>query len=309
MFPIHTVKKQGLEKFRIFHHLRTINGALEEEEKSFKMEHFLRMEKLLSRGMWVEKLDISSAYAHVPIQEESRKYLGFKIEGKNYRFRTLPFGLSIAPRIFTKILNQMLKNWSNQNILIIGYIDDILIIGKEKKEVELNVDTVKKDLISLGWIIKDQKCILTPVQNLKFLGIEINLNQGYYQIPSDKMKTIITRINSLLKMTPRKVPLKLIASIKGKIIAASIIDKQLKRIVYTLDQLITITLERKRKKWDSKVRLNTESVKVLIQLKELIMKVPKMEFYLHRKIINLSTDASLVGYGGYLDQGKIIIGK
>jgi hypothetical protein len=307
--PIHTVKKQGKEKYRLVHDLRTVNGALVDQEISFKMEHFLKIEKVFTKGMWGAKLDIKAAYSHVPIHMDSTKYLGFQFKEKMYKFVTLPFGLSIAPRIFTKILNQMLKHWRGKNILVVGYIDDILILGREKEETKLAVEKVKKDLVQLGWKVKEEKCIVEPTQNLTFLGIQINLKEGHYEIPQEKIQVIQNKIISLLKMHPRKVPLKIIASVKGKVIAASIIEKQLKRIVYSLDKLITITLEKKERKWNSKVRLNQESINALNQVLNVIEKKPTREFYLTREVVHLVTDASLTGYGGYIVEGYMVTGK
>ena len=40
---------------------------------------------------------------HIPIQEQSKKYLRFHIQGQTYQFKALPFGLSTAPMEFTVI--------------------------------------------------------------------------------------------------------------------------------------------------------------------------------------------------------------
>ena len=41
-------------------------------------------------------VDITSAYHHVELWEPDTKYFGFAWEGRTYRFRSLPFGLSVA---------------------------------------------------------------------------------------------------------------------------------------------------------------------------------------------------------------------
>ena len=45
----------------------------------------------LQQGEWVTLLDFKNAYFHIPIQEQSRKYLRFHIQGKTYHFKALPF--------------------------------------------------------------------------------------------------------------------------------------------------------------------------------------------------------------------------
>ena len=52
-------------------------------------------------GEWVTSIDFKDAYFHIPIQEQSRKYLRFHVQGQTYQFKALPFGLSTAPLEFT----------------------------------------------------------------------------------------------------------------------------------------------------------------------------------------------------------------
>ena len=47
----------------------------------------------LRQGKWVTSVDFKDAYFQLPIQEQSRKYLGFHIQGRSYQFKALPFGV------------------------------------------------------------------------------------------------------------------------------------------------------------------------------------------------------------------------
>jgi hypothetical protein len=183
LLPIHLVKKKGKEKYRLVHDLREVNKAIEEEEQSFKMEHFLRVEKLLKKGIWATKIDVSSIYYHVSVNKDYTRLLSFKFQHQIYKFVTLPFGLKTAPRIFTKILYQMLKWWRIKNYLIIGYIDDILLLETNIEKLKVVTNQVVSDLKRLGWKVKEEKCKIIPQQVITFLGIQINLKEGFYQIP------------------------------------------------------------------------------------------------------------------------------
>jgi hypothetical protein len=59
--------------------------------------------KSLSGKRWACTLDLADAYLHVPFAEKDRKYLRFFVGETAYQFRVLPFGLSPAPRVFTKL--------------------------------------------------------------------------------------------------------------------------------------------------------------------------------------------------------------
>ena len=68
----------------------------------------------LQQGEWVTSIDFKDAYFHIPIQEHSRKYLRFHVQGQTYQFRALRFGLSTAPLEFTVIAKEVkLQGYKN----------------------------------------------------------------------------------------------------------------------------------------------------------------------------------------------------
>ena len=70
----------------------------------FRMETLQREGRaLFERSLWGGTLDLSSAYHHVEIHPESTTYLGFEWGGVFHRFVVLPFGISTAPWLFTKV--------------------------------------------------------------------------------------------------------------------------------------------------------------------------------------------------------------
>ena len=56
-----------------------------------------------------------------------RKFLGFSLGRRKYRFRAMPFGLNIAPRIFTKLSKAILRELRLKNINVPVYLDDWLV--------------------------------------------------------------------------------------------------------------------------------------------------------------------------------------
>lgn len=85
----------------------------------------------LSIGDWVFSIDLSDAYLHIPIHLESRKFLRFAIEGKIYQFRALPFGISVAPRLFTKVVSILLGYLRQRGLHPHAYLDDWLIRNQD----------------------------------------------------------------------------------------------------------------------------------------------------------------------------------
>ncbi|KAM9962781.1 hypothetical protein ACTFIR_005698 [Dictyostelium discoideum] len=61
------------------------------------------------------KLDIKKAYLHVLVDPQHRDLFRFVWKGSHYRWKTIPFGLSTAPRIFTMLLRLLFRMLRNIN--------------------------------------------------------------------------------------------------------------------------------------------------------------------------------------------------
>ena len=69
-------------KWRPILDLSNLNFFLKTEK--FKMETPETIRTSLQKGEWITSVDFKDAYLHIPIQERSRKYLGFHIHGQTY---------------------------------------------------------------------------------------------------------------------------------------------------------------------------------------------------------------------------------
>ena len=93
-------KKNG--EYRVIFNLKNLNESIEYHH--FKMDTVESAVNLLSKNCWMTSVDIRHAYLTVRIATEHQKYLRFRWKGKCFQYTCLPFGLSSAPRIFTKLL-------------------------------------------------------------------------------------------------------------------------------------------------------------------------------------------------------------
>ena len=112
-------------KWRPILDLSKLNLFLKTEK--FKMEKPETIRTSLQQGEWVTSIDFKDAYFHIPIQEQSRKYLRFHIQGQAYQFKALPFGLSTAPLEFTVIAKEVKLMAIHRGIRIHQYLDDWLV--------------------------------------------------------------------------------------------------------------------------------------------------------------------------------------
>jgi len=87
----------------------------------FKLEDNRRVRALIQRGDWLVRLDLKSAYYLIAVEEDSRKYLRFRFQGSLYEFKCLPFGLNLAPYLFTKLLKPVLAFFRASGIRLVFF--------------------------------------------------------------------------------------------------------------------------------------------------------------------------------------------
>ena len=97
------------------------------------------------------KFDLKDAYLTVPVHPSHQKYLRFEWKGRVFQFNCLAFGLTPAPRIFTKILKVVMGFLRRQGIRLIIYLDDILILNVSKVLAETDFRLVVERLQKLGF--------------------------------------------------------------------------------------------------------------------------------------------------------------
>ena len=118
----------------------------------FKMENIGSAINYVSPGDYMVSLDLKDAYFSVPVHPLDRKLLRFFWKGQRFEFTCLPFGYSLAPRVFTKILKPFAATWRSKGIRISIYIDDILIIASSAKQAATLLANIRNSLESLGFL-------------------------------------------------------------------------------------------------------------------------------------------------------------
>jgi hypothetical protein len=136
------------------------------------------------------KLDFQDAYFSVPIHNSHKKYLRCVFQGITYEFQCLPFGLSSAPRTFTKLLKPVIVLLRTQGIRIVIYLDDMLILDQSPERLSSIFRSVVNLLQRLGFLIKQEKCSQAPSQCLEFLGSLINSSEMTQAVPNDKLQKL-----------------------------------------------------------------------------------------------------------------------
>lgn len=80
-----------------------------------------------------------------------------------HEFTCLPFGYSLAPRVFTKVLKPVISYLRANGYKVVIFLDDILLIGSSVEECLSQLSSLRDLLESLGFVINVNKSQLIPV--------------------------------------------------------------------------------------------------------------------------------------------------
>ena len=197
ILPLTVAEETATRKRRLCWNGGHVNDSL--QVPSFKMEHAPKAASILRPGDYLFTVDMKSGYHQIPLKRSFQKYCCFAWEARVYRWRVLPFGLSSAPRAYTKLSRVMLKYWRSQGIRCSNYIDDFLFAAASLSEALALRDKVLADMARFGWHISLQKSLLQPGQLALYIGFEfITQGQPTVRVPARKVATVISLIEAAL---------------------------------------------------------------------------------------------------------------
>ena len=99
-------------------------------------------------------------------------------------------GLTSSPRIFTKIMKPALASLRRKGYTNSGYIGDFYLQGAGFIDF-CNIVKGTVDLfLGLGFSIHPEKCILTPTQEITFLGFILNSTTMMVYLSDEKKEKL-----------------------------------------------------------------------------------------------------------------------
>ena len=140
------------------------------EKSHFKMETLRSIIQALHVGDWGSTFDLRDAYLQIPMFPPHRKYLRFCVQGVHYQFRAMPFGITVAPRVFTKLMAAVGGHLRSQQIHIFMYLDDWL---DQKSDSKIVTSSIKSNNTSSG-----RSRIDNPFRQMPFSAFTDNYLSG-----------------------------------------------------------------------------------------------------------------------------------
>ena len=185
-------------KWRPILDLSTLIFFLKTEK--FKMETPETIRSSLQQGEWVTSIDFKDAYFHIPIQEQSRKYLRFHVQGQTYQFKALPFDLSTAPLQFTVVAKEVKLMAIHKGIRIHQYLDDWLVRARSHHVGLQHTQDLVKISQELGYLVNLEKSELGPKQIFDFVGYQFDLRAGRVRPTLDRWQNLQDKIADILSL-------------------------------------------------------------------------------------------------------------
>ena len=148
---------------------------------------------------WACSFDIKSGYHHIEISESDQQFLGFSwvLDGvtKYFKFTVLPFGLSVGPYIFSKVMRPLVNYW---RIRIVVYLDDGISAATNFSKCQGYSLLVRSDLFKFGFVANKDKCQWFPLQVICWLGILWDFKNNRMFIPPGKISGILEEVVEIM---------------------------------------------------------------------------------------------------------------
>ena len=197
---------------------RALNEYIRYEH--FKMEGVQTLKDLIQPGDFMTKVDISDAYPHLLVPTHLRHLFRFIWQGTVFQYRSLCFGLSSAPRIFTKVMKPVIEWIRSMGIRCVIYLDDILLLASSAEEARRNTQLTLDLLRYLGLLVKPSKVEAVPTQQIEFLGLQADSVKMLLTVPLDKIKKLQKQIRQTIDLQfVRQLTRRQLAGVIGKVTA------------------------------------------------------------------------------------------
>ena len=230
----------------------------------------------LSGGNKFTKLDMSQAYQQLELEESSKKFTTINTHKGLYQYNRLPFGVSSAPGIFQRTMENLLQGIPH----VVVRIDDILVSGKDELNHLANLEKVLSRLSSAGLRLRLDKCLFMQ-SSITYCG---------YVITGDGIQPMAAKVEAI-KNAPEP---KDVSQLQAFLRLLNYYHRFLPDVATVLEPLHQLLRKGSKWAWLEQQQSAFEEAKELLQSTDLLV-----HFDPEKELV-LATDASDYGVGAVL---------
>ena len=277
--PIFCVPKG--KSHRLIVNLKILNLAV--KYRRFKLNSIPEICALLEPGMYLARFDWSQCFNHIAIHESHHKYLLFEHKGVSYQYIVAPNGLASIPYQVNRLCRPLMSLLRRKLINCVLYIDDSLIFGMCWETMVKNVQTTLDIYAQAGFTVNMEKSVLTPVQQITFLGFVFDTVEFSIAVSREKRMDLLDLIDRILKSPRSKITIRYLGKIIGKIIAMFPASLHAQLHYRILDRYKVEMLVVHKQNWSAKIALSHNCLKQLTWWKSNML-TDKLKKSLHTRV-------------------------
>ncbi|UML14526.1 polymerase [Viola yellow mottle virus] len=280
----HSEIKRG--KARMVINYAPLNAHLVKD--AYRLPNMFGLIQKLRYSKWYTKLDCTSGYWQVRMDEASIPLTAFSTPVGSYEWLVMPFGLLTAPAIFQRKMDAIFNEHSEY---CSAYIDDIIIFSNSRAEHLVHLEKIALTIKEAGLVLSEKKAEICK-SKIQFLGCEIEGGKislqphvlvklaNYPEVLKSKkeLSSFLGIVNFAAKDSVQNI-----AAIKRPLQ-----EKLKKNVVFT---------------W------NQEDIQIVRHIKEICKSLPVLELPLEGDQLFVYTDASDTAWGGILKFKKVRDGQ
>jgi ribonuclease HI len=267
--------------------------------RKFKMEDQSVVSQVLQPSMWAVTVDITKAFHHIQVAERLRPYLCTRYNHSLMQYIAMPFGLSSAPRTFSRVMHHCItiarREWPL--LTFVQYMDDILMLAQEEQHLVELVPQVIKFLKGLGWLISEKKSRLTPSQRFHYLGWEWSTTDMTVRLMKEKNNALKQTVRQWIARAERGniVQVRALASVIGRLSQTRLQHRSASLYLTFLNALKTKVV--RDSGWEAQVKMNRSVLRDLLWWKQVLHNNTPYSLLIPKIQAEMWTDASPLGWG------------
>ena len=151
----------------------------------FPMPNMKDVISTIGRNSVFSTIDMMQGFHQIELEDESKPMTAFSTAQGHYQYVRMPFGLKSAPVTFVRLITNVFRGLLGK--IVIAYIDDLIVLGKNVEDHFHNLTLVLERLREANLKVKLAKCHFIK-KEVTYLGHKLT-DKGV-EVTEDKIKAI-----------------------------------------------------------------------------------------------------------------------